>query len=100
MTERVIKMHRTHTIDGVTLSFRRSIVGWVACFGPDRCVHFRRPIKGGVWVAKRPMALEPLATGPTLDAVVRLVKARYDAEDRELAERLTARRRRALAGDL
>lgn len=93
MTARVIQMHRTHTIDGIDVSFRRSIAGWVACFGPDRFVHFRQPVKGGPWLARRPFALEPIASGATLEDCVRLVKARYDAEDRELAERLAARRR-------
>lgn len=91
MDGRSVQMHRSHKIDGVVLSFSRSILGWVACFGPDRCVHFRQPIKGGVWVARRPMALENICATPTLAEAVRLVKARYDAQDREAEARIAAR---------
>lgn len=84
-------MHRTQTIDGVQVSFRRTIAGWVACFGPDRWVHFRQPVKEGPWIARRPWALDHIATAATLADCVRLVKARYEAEDRELVERIRAR---------
>jgi hypothetical protein len=83
-----IQMHRSHKIDGVMVSFRRTIMGWVACFGEDRCVHFRQPIKGGVWVARRPMALENICAAPSLEEAVRLVKKRYDAHDAEVAARV------------
>jgi hypothetical protein len=90
-TERTIQMHRTHTIDGVVVSFRRSIVGWVACFGPEYCVHFRQPIKGGVWVGRRPMALENICVADTLAECVRKVKAHYEAMVRETEARIAAR---------
>jgi hypothetical protein len=91
-TPKAIQMRRTHKVAGVTVSFSRSIVGWVACFGgSDRCVHFRQPIKDGVWVARRPMALEPLCAAGTLAEAVRLVRARYEAEDREIEARIAAK---------
>jgi hypothetical protein len=87
-----VQMHRTHKVDGVAVSFSRSIVGWVAAFGNHGCVHFRQPLKGGVWVARKPMALENICAAATLADAVRIVKARYDAWDREtevkIAERL------------
>ncbi len=87
-----IQMHRSHKIDGVMVSFRRSIVGWVACFGgSDRCIHFKQPIKNGVWVARRPMALEPLATAATLSALVMIVTRCYKAEDRRIEAKIAAR---------
>lgn len=92
MSIKAIQMHRSHKIDGVMVSFSRSIVGWVACFGgSDRCVHFRQPLKYGVWVAKRPMALEPLCVAPTLSEAVRCVKSRYESIDRDTEARIAGR---------
>lgn len=90
-TPKAVQMHRSHKVDGVTVSFSRGITGWVACFGPDRCVHFRQPISGGVWVARKPMALESICVAPTLAEAVRLVKCRYEAMDREIEQRVAAR---------
>lgn len=86
-----VQMHRTHKVDGVEVSFRRSIVGWVAAFGDHGCVHFRQSIKGGVWVARKPMALENIGAATTLADAVRMVKARYDRMDREAEARIAAR---------
>ena len=88
---KAVQMHRTHKVDGVVVSFSRSIVGWVAAFGNHGCVHFRQPLKGGVWVARRPMALENIGVARTLAEAVRLVKARYDAMDRETEARIAAK---------
>lgn len=92
-----VQMRRTLTIEGVQVSFRRTIMGWVACFGPGYCVHFRQPIKGGVWVARRPMALENICAAPTLTEAVQKVKAHYDALCRESAVRIAARVQAAAA---
>ncbi len=87
---RAVQMHRSHTIDGVCVSFKRSICGWIACFGPERSVTFSQPTGSG-WVARRRFALEPICVAQTLAAAVTLVKARYDAHDRETEARIAAR---------
>ncbi len=88
---RKVQMHRSHKIDGVWVSFSRSIVGWIACFGPGRSVMFRQPIKDGVWTARQIMALENICTAQTLADAVRLVKSRYDAHDYEVETRIAGR---------
>ncbi len=86
-----MNMHRTRKIDGISVSFKRSIIGWVACFGLDYFVHFRQPIKGGVWVARRPIALENICNAPTLDECVRKVRRHHDAIEADVRTRMAAR---------
>lgn len=86
---KAVQMHRSHRIGGVVVSFSRSIIGWVACFGPDYFVHFHH--RPPVWVARRPMALETLCAARTLTAAVLLVRAHYDAIQRDAEARIAAR---------
>jgi len=86
-------MYRSYHIDGVTVSFKRNILGWVACFGSERWVSFT-PCGSG-WVARR--LGEPICTASSLGGAVRLTKRHFEAEDREFEEWVTARLPRALA---
>jgi hypothetical protein len=88
-------MYRSYRIDGVMVSFKRSILGWIACFGPERWVSFTQC--GSVWVARRRFAGEPICTASSLAGAVRLTKRRFDAEDREIEQSVTSRLRAALA---
>jgi hypothetical protein len=85
---------RTRRIHGVIVSPRPR--GWVAAFDGHGCVHFSQPIKAGVWVARKPMALENICAATSLDEAVRKVKARYEAIDRESKARTAARLNAAL----
>lgn len=78
---------------GVDLTYRRRWDHWVACLGPHYVVHFYNP-PGCCWVGKKPFALEPIATGKTLQDCVIMAKAHYQRiqeesdRRRERAERI------------
>jgi len=88
---KAIQMHRTHTIAGVPVSFKRSIIGWFAVFGPDRSVSFRE-VTPGVWQARLRMALEPLIwSAPTLASAVQQTRDYFTRQDAATAARIAAR---------
>jgi hypothetical protein len=89
-----IAINRTREIDGVPVSFRRSIAGWVAVLGEDYAITLRQV--GMAWVAKKTRTPEPIATAPTMEEAFRLAKCQYDAMIAETKERVA--RRLAAAG--
>lgn len=90
-------MHRSCEVDGVCISFKRSIIGWVACLGADYFVYFRQPIKGGVWVARRPVAQENICHAESLIACVKLAIRHYQAIEAERKARMDRRIAEAFA---
>jgi hypothetical protein len=79
-------------IYGYDLIYRKNNDVWVACFGPDYFVHFYQP-PGCCWSAKKPFALEPIATGKTLALCVHNALKHYEilkAQARESAARKLA----------
>lgn len=74
-------------IHDIELVWRRSGGGkWVAVLGPEHTVHFHQP-PGCHWQARRPFALEPIATARTLDECVMIVKRQREARLAEIRAR-------------
>lgn len=70
---------RVLIVHDITLIWRRGGGGkWVAIMGPEDAVHFHQP-PGCAWSARKPFALEPIATARTLDECVLKVKQQYEA---------------------
>ena len=77
---------------GYDLIYRGRDDVWVACFGPEYIVHFYQP-PGCCWSAKKPFALESIATGKTLALCVHNALKHYEnlkAQARERAARKLA----------
>lgn len=72
MSAQETKMH------GIDLIYRSGSDVWVACFGPDYFVHFSQ-LPGGVWRARKPRALEPIAIGKTLSLCLHDALRHYEA---------------------
>jgi hypothetical protein len=83
----------SEVICGVELVQRRNKL--VACFGFDYFVHFQQMTDDAKWVARRPNALEWLATEDTLEAAVTKALAHYNALEADLNRRMQRRIREA-----
>ena len=65
------------TVAGVEVVYKPKLKGYVAVFGPEYAVHFTQPT-GDDWFARKPLALEPIARGSTLQGCVYSAKMHYD----------------------
>lgn len=81
MSTQEIKMH------GIDLIYRPNSDAWVACFGPEYMVHFSQ-IPGGVWRARKPRALEPIAIGKTLAICLHNALRHYEVLKAETRKRV------------
>lgn len=82
MSTQEIKMH------GIDLIYRPNPNAWVACFGPEYIVHFSQLPGGGIWRARKPRALEPIALGKTLAICLHNALRHYEALRAETRERV------------
>ena len=92
LTRTMILNHRPGTVGSDVLTWSRRGQCWVAVLGPEHAVHYLPP-EGGrtVWVGRRPGALEPICTGPSLTSVHLEARRCYDARRAEIRDCISER---------